>query len=317
MDSGLHCLYMRFYALPCAAVLWCVSCAIAQKPSAPTAFDKSTMEQYVRHLYVWGPQISVSVGDPKPSTDLPGFKEVVVTGSAGPATQEETFYISNDGHRIIRGVVYDIAKNPFDADKEKLNTDLQPSFGEPGAPVVIVMFSDFQCSYCKEEAKIIRQNVASTFPTQVRVYFKDFPLEPIHPWAKPAAIAGRCVFRQKPAAFWDFHDWMFEHQGEINLENLKEKVTEWAKTKAIEPIQFAACIDNKTTEAEITKSQAEGRMLGINSTPTLFVNGRRLVGNLPWPQLKQIIDHEIEYQKTHGGGEKCCEVTLPTPLTTK
>ena len=62
------------------------------------------------------------------------------------------------------------------------------------------------------------------FPTQVRVYFKDFPLEPIHPWAKPAAIAGRCVFRQKPAAFWDFHDWIFEHQGEITVENLKDKV---------------------------------------------------------------------------------------------
>lgn len=308
---------MRFYTLPCAALLWCVSCAVAQKPATPNAFDKPTMEQYVRHLYVWGPQISVSVSDPKPSTDLPGFKEVVVTGNAGQASQEETFYISNDGKRIIRGAVYNIATNPFESDKAKLKTDLQPSFGEPGAPVVIVMFSDFQCSFCKEEAKIIRQNVASTFPTQVRVYFKDFPLEPIHPWAKPAAIAGRCVFRQKPAAFWDYHDWIFAHQDEISPENLKEKVAEWTKTKGIEPIQFAACIDNKATEPEVDKSQAEGKALGINSTPTLFVNGRRLVGNLPWPQLKQIIDHEIEYQKAHGGGEKCCEVTLPSPLPAK
>jgi protein-disulfide isomerase len=308
---------MRLSPLLSAALLWCVSCAVAQKPASPTAFDKPTMEQYVRHLYVWGPQINVSVGDPKPSADLPGFKEIVVSASAGQATQEETFYISSDGKHIIRGSVYDVRKNPFDADKAKLKTDLQPSFGEPGAPVVIVMFSDFQCSYCKEEAKIIRQNIASTYPNQVRVYFKDFPLEPIHPWAKPAAIAGRCVFRQKPAAFWDFHDWIFEHQGEITVENLKEKVNEWAKTKSLEPIQLAACMDNKATESEVAKSQAEGRTLGVNSTPTLFVNGRRLVGNLPWPQLKQIIDHEIEYQKTHGGGEKCCELTLPSPLTAK
>ena len=122
------------------------------------------------------------------------------------------------------------------------------------------MYSDFQCSYCKEEANVIRKKLAAAFPTQVQVYFKDFPLEPIHPWAKPAAIAGRCVFRQKPAAFWDYHDWMFEHQGEITVENLKDKVAEFGKTKSLEPIQLAACMETKATEAEVNKSQAEGRL---------------------------------------------------------
>ena len=310
-------MYMRHFTLLPAALLWCASSLVAQTPATPaaSALDKATMEQYVRHLFVWGPQINVSVADPKAASDLPGFKEVVVTASAGQASQQEIFFVSNDGRRIIRGSVYDVSKNPFDSDKAKITTDLQPSFGTPGAPVVVVMYSDFQCSFCKDEAKVIRQNVASTYPTQVRVYFKDYPLEPIHPWAKPAAIAGRCVFRQKPAAFWDYHDWIFEHQSEITVENLKDKTSEFAKTKSLEPIQLAACIDNKSTEAEVAKSQAEGRLLGVNSTPTMFVNGRRLVGQVQWPQLKQIIDHEIEYQKTHGGGEKCCELTLPSPLS--
>ena len=309
---------MRHFTLLCAALLSCAISLVAQTTptAAPaSALDKKTMEEYVRHLFVWGPQISVNVAEPKPSSTLPGFKEVIVTATAGAASQEETFLVSNDGKRIIRGSVYDVAKNPFEADKDKLKTDLQPSFGAPGAPVVLVMFSDFQCGFCKDEAKVIRQNVAANYPTQVRVYFKDYPLEPIHPWAKPAAIAGRCVFRQKPVAFWDFHDWIFEHQGEISVENLKDKTAEWAKTQSLEPIQLATCIDNKSTEAEVSKSQAEGRALGVNSTPTMFVNGRRLVGQLQWPQLKQIIDHEIEYQKAHGGGEKCCEVTLPSPLS--
>lgn len=302
-----------------AAALVCPFFLLAQtpKPAHPssTALDKSTMEQYVRHLFVWGPQIQVQVGDPKPSADLPGFKEVNVHASAGQASQDELFLVSNDGKKIIRGTVYDVAKNPFDTDKDKLKTDLQPSFGSPGAPVVIVIFSDFQCSFCKEEAKAIRKDLSAAYPSQVRVYFKDFPLEPIHPWAKTAAIAGRCVFRQKPAAFWDFHDWIFENQGDITMENLKDKVAEWGKTKSLEPVGLAACIETKATLAEVEKNQAEGRVLGINSTPTLFVNGRRLVGQMPWPQLKQIVDHEIEYQKTHGGGEKCCEVTLPTPFS--
>jgi protein-disulfide isomerase len=306
---------MRHFTLLSAALLWFAAAGAAQKAVEPSALTKATMEQYVRHLFVWGPQIQVNVADPKPSNELPGFKEVVVTASAGQASQQETFLVSNDGMRIIRGSVYDVAKNPFDADKSKISTDNQPSFGAADAPVSVVIYSDFQCSFCKEEANVIRKNLAAAFPTQARVYFKDFPLEPIHPWAKPAAVAGRCVFRQKPAAFWDFHDWIFEHQSEITVENLKDKVAEFGKTKSLEPIQLAACMETKATEAEVNKSQAEGRALGVNSTPTLFVNGRRLVGNMPWPQLKQIIEHEIDYQKTHGGSEKCCEVTLPSPLS--
>jgi protein-disulfide isomerase len=306
---------MRHFTLLSAALLWFAGAGAAQKAAEPSALTKATMEQYVRHLFVWGPQIQVNVADPKASTELPGFKEVVVTASAGQASQQETFLVSNDGKRIIRGSVYDVAKNPFEADKNKISTENQPSFGAPDAPVSVVIYSDFQCSFCKEEANVIRKNLPAAFPTQARVYFKDFPLEPIHPWAKPAAVAGRCVFRQKPAAFWDFHDWIFEHQGEITVENLKDKVAEFGKTKSLEPIQLAACMETKATEAEVNKSQAEGRALGVNSTPTLFVNGRRLVGNMPWPQLKQIIEHEVDYQKTHGGSEKCCEVTLPSPLS--
>jgi protein-disulfide isomerase len=222
--------------------------------------------------------------------------------------------VSNDGKKILRGTVYDVAVNPFAADAEKIVTDLQPSFGTPGAPVVAVVYSDFQCGFCKEEAKSVRQNIPAAFPKDVRVYFKDFPLEAIHPWAKPAAMAGRCIFRQKPAAFWDYHDWIFEKQGEITPENLKEKVLEFGGTKGLDAAQLGTCIDTKATEAEVNKSIAEARVLGVNSTPTMFVNGRRVVGNVSWPQIKQIIEHEIEYQKSHGGGEKCCELTIPSPL---
>ena len=280
-----------------------------------SALDKAAMEEYVRHLFVWGPQIQVKVGDPKPA-DLPGFHQISVVASAGGSSQEELFYVSKDGRKIVRGVIFDVDKSPFEADLKKLKTEFQPSFGTPGAPVVLVLFSDFQCGYCKEEAKMIRQNLPSTYPKEVRVYFKDFPLEQIHPWAKTAAIAGRCVFRQKPAAFWDYHDWMFEHQADVTAENLKEKVFEFGKTRELNEQQLGSCIDTRATEAEVNRNIAEGKALQINSTPTLFVNGRKLVGQGGWPQLRQIIDFEIDYQKAHGdaGAEKCCEVKLPSPL---
>jgi protein-disulfide isomerase len=292
------------------------------KPATPaaapakSALDKATLENYVRHLFVWGPQINVKISDPAPAP-MAGFQEVRVHASAGNASQEEVFYISKDGQKILRGQVFDVARNPFRSDLDKLKTEFQPSFGTPGAPVVLVIFSDFQCSFCKEEAKMLRDNVVAAYPKQVRVYFKDFPLEQIHPWAKAASIAGRCVFRQNAPAFWDYHDWIFEKQAEITPENLKDKVLDFAKSKEIGGLQLARCIDTRATEAEVNKNVQEARALNINSTPTVFINGRRLAGRTDWNTLRQIIDYEIEYQKTaKNAGEDCgCEVKLPSPLS--
>jgi protein-disulfide isomerase len=143
----------------------------------------------------------------------------------------------------------------------------------------------------------------------------EFPLDQIHPWAKTAALAGRCIFRQNASAFWDYHDWIFAHQDEIKPENLKDKILEFAKGKEIDPLQLTRCMDNKQTEAEVDKTQAQGRELGVSATPTLFVNGRRLVGRVDWPTLRGVIDYELDYQKSaHNAGEDCgCEVKLPAP----
>jgi protein-disulfide isomerase len=287
------------------------------KPAATTgksAFDKAAFEPYVRHLFLYGPNVAVKISDPKPC-EMPGFQEVRVTFSAGQVSQDEVFYVSKDGKKIVRGAIFDIDQNPFQEELNKLHTDLQPSIGTPGAPVVIVEFSDFECSYCREEAKMIRENLLKTFPKEVRLYYKDFPLDAIHPWARQAAIAGRCVFRQNPAAFWEYHDWIFGKQPDITPEKLKTEVMTWAEGKGLDMLQFGRCYDNKSTEPEVNKSVAEGQSLRIQSTPTLFVNGRKLEGSVPWPNLKAIIEGELDYQKTTGlAGEKCCEVKLPSPL---
>lgn len=282
-----------------------------------SALDKATLEAYVRHLLLWNPQIQVTVSDPKPAP-MPGYQEFTVTGTYQKASLSEQFYVSADGQKIIRGTVFDVNKSPFESDLEKLKTDLQPSLGTAGAPVVIVLFTDFQCPYCRNESKMLRERLIQTYPTQVRLYFKDFPIESIHPWAKNASIAGRCVFRQQPALFWDFHDWVFGKQEELTVENLRSKIGEWAQTKAsagLDSLQLNRCIENRSTEAEVDKSISEAMALRVNSTPTLFINGRRIQGSLQWEQLKSIIDWELDYTKRTGiGGDKCCEVTLPTPI---
>jgi protein-disulfide isomerase len=276
--------------------------------------DKPKLEAYLRHLFVWPPPIEMAIADPKPGP-MAGFYEVRVRGSQGNASQEETFYVSRDGQKIIRGTVFDLSQNPFKPDLDKITTAYQPATGTPGAPVVLVEFSDFECPYCREQARMLHENLLKEYPKQVRLYYLDYPLESLHPWAKTAAMMGRCIFHQNAGAFWDYHDWIFQHQEEITPDNLKEKVLEFAAGKGIDKDQLSKCIDSRATEEEVEKTKAEGKALEVNSTPTMFVNGRRMVGTLQWPDLKRVIDYEIEYQKTaKNAGEDCgCNVSLPMP----
>lgn len=304
-------------------LLLCAAWPAAAQPAAAPAqaakkksfLDKPTLEAYVRHLFVWPAQITVQVGDAKPS-GIPGMSEIAVTGSMGGASQAVSFFVSGNGEKIIQGTSFDVNANPFKSTLDKLKTDFTPGYGAEKAPVVVVIFSDYQCPYCKEEAKMIRSNLTQTFSKEVKVYFKDFPLEQIHNWAKTAAIAGRCVYRSEMAKFWDYHDWVFDNQDQLNPENFRPKFEVFLNSKGIEALSVLQCFDKKATEADVNKTFAEGRALDVNSTPTLFVNGRRLGGNVSWPQLKQIVEFEVEYQKTaKNAGEDCgCDLTLPSVL---
>lgn len=294
----------------------CAAAVLGLSASRPSALDKTVMEEYVRRLFVWGPQIQVKVEDPKPSQTLPGFLDVKVVASSGSASKSELFYVSKDGQKIVRGEVFNVDRSPFEADEAKLNTVGAPSFGKASAPVKIVVFSDFECGFCKEESKVLRENLPKSYPEQVQVFYMDYPLEAIHPWAMAAAQAGRCVLRQKPAAYWAYHDYMFENQDQITPENLREKVIAFAQGQSLDMQALTTCIDSHATAQEVARSHQIGKALDINSTPTLFVNGRRIAGNIPWANLQQIIDFELDYRKSHPNvsAEKCCEITLPTPL---
>lgn len=289
----------------------------AARAAKPAGFSAAALESYIRHLLLWNDQISVKIAPPKPGP-MPGYQEVTATGSFQNVTIDEVFYVSHDGTKIVRGSVYDINQSPFQRELAMLKDLKDPFMGTPGAPVTLVAFSDYQCSYCKEEAKTIRANLLKTYPKEVVYYFREFPLDQIHPWARAASIAGRCVHAANAAAYWDFHDWAFDKQQEIRPENFKAKFMEWAQTKSLDTIQLGRCLDTKATEAAINRNVADARALRVTSTPTLFVNGRALPGSLSWNQLKVIIDWELKYAKQAAAkAEECCSISLPTPLPAK
>jgi protein-disulfide isomerase len=315
-------LNMRFVPLLLVCAL-----GFAAEPKAKSAFDKPTLEDYVRHLLVFAPGVQVKIDDPTPST-IAGLKKVAMHVSFGPNEETLDFYVSDNGRYLInitQGGVYDITKDPFQEDLDKLNTAGAPNFGTPGAPISLVVFSDFECPQCKMEAEALRKELLAAFPTQVHLYYKDFPLESLHPWAKPAAATGRCVLQQGQDHFWNYYDWVYANQGDIKADNFRSKVDDFAKNEKLDLMQFGRCMDNPAAVgAEVDKEIAEGKALNLNGTPTIFVNGRRLMGAYPWDNLKAIIQADLDYQKTHPAttpnttasatDEKCCEVTIPTAL---
>jgi protein-disulfide isomerase len=277
----------------------CVAGIGAQDRDAAPPLDKGKIEAYVRHLFLWPPNIDVHLSDPEP-TKIPGFSLLRVRASQGSRTQQESFYLSSDGQTLLRGDVFDLKGNPFAATADKLEAALSraPSYGARHAAVSVVVFSDFECPYCRREAQILRKNLISAYPDGVTVYYADFPLEEIHPWARLAAVAGQTIFRENPSVFWDYHDWIFEHQNEIKTANVKEKIRQFVEGKGLGADEVDRVVDANASDSEVQLGIQLGRSLGVNQTPTLFINGRRLVGAADWAEVKATIDHEIEYRKS-------------------
>jgi protein-disulfide isomerase len=277
-----------------AILLLCATTALAWAAPGKGALDKATLENYLRHVELFRGDVTFKIDDPQPSKYLPSFSEVLVHIIFNSVEKDELFYISSDGQTIIRGDIFNLGRSPFQSNLDKLSRADQPSFGPADAPVTIVEFGDFECPDCKMEAPILRHELTEAFGSKVRVYFKNFPLESVHPWARAAAITGRCVYQQGQPGFWKFYDWIYENQEQINGDNLNAKVLAWAGDNGVDTVKLGQCIDTKATEEEVNRSIAEGHALGIQGTPTLFINGRK-IGGLMWPDLQLVINKELEF----------------------
>jgi protein-disulfide isomerase len=169
----------------------------------------------------------------------------------------------------------------------RVKVDPQIGFakGPRDAPVTIVEFSDFQCPYCRAVIPTLKQ-VAARYPDRVRWVFRDFPLESIHPEAPLAHEAARCAGEQD--RFWPYHDLLFE-QTDVTPAALKR----YAAQLGIEAAAFAECLDSRRHRAAVAADVQAGHRLGVTGTPTFFVNGRPLVGNLPVAEFQRAIDREL------------------------
>jgi protein-disulfide isomerase len=158
-----------------------------------------------------------------------------------------------------------------------------------------VEFADFECPHCRELYDTLKA-IETKYP-QIRVIYKNFPLNQIHPWAETAAIGGRCAFEQSPEAFWKVHDSIFENQDVISTENVWDKLVTFASEAGLNADMFKACLSSPDAQKAVETDRAEGVALGVSSTPTLYVNGRPIAGGDP-ATLQQYIDFELSAQNS-------------------
>jgi protein-disulfide isomerase len=133
--------------------------------------------------------------------------------------------------------------------------------------------------------------------------FKDYPIEQIHPWARTAALAGRCAYQQDPKAFWKMYDLIYDHQEIISAASAWTNMTDYAGRTGLSVDTFKACLAGTEAAAAVDASKASGQKLEVNSTPTVFVNGRRFVG-ADQHLLEQYINYELAQQKSTKPSDK-------------
>ena len=254
---------------------------------------KKKVGAYLRNMFAFGADVKLTVGDFKDS-GVPNLLETDITVTIGENKQDAKMWVSKDGKYLLRGEMADMNKDGFAENRSKLDLKAAPATGNPNATVTIVEFADFECPVCRQLHDALR-GLLPNYP-QTRLVFKDFPLEQLHPWARTGALAGRCAYGQDPKAFWKMYDYLYDNQDLISAANAWDKAVDYARQAGLATDSFKACMTSQEAAAAVDANVANGKLLEVNSTPTLFVNGRRVVG-ADAHQLEQVIQYELQHLK--------------------
>ncbi len=161
-----------------------------------------------------------------------------------------------------------------------------PSQGPTSARVVVIEFGDFECPACGQEEPVVSQ-MLSDYAGRIRFVFKEFPLSSIHPYAELAAEAALAANAQ--GKFWPYHDMLYANQTALTRTDLDQ----YATAVRLDLTTFDAALDQGSFKSAVAADVAQGDMVGVDATPTFFVNGIAVVGSVPYSQLKSVIDQQL------------------------
>jgi protein-disulfide isomerase len=261
----------------------------ALKTALPATAD---VDAYMKRSFGYDPGVSWQVLDIR-EAPVPGLAEIIVSVNKG---EPYHLFYSPSAQIAFVGQTIPFGPNPYASNRAKLQGAFGPSRGGANGPIQIVEFSDLQCPHCKASQPII-EKLQTDFP-QVHFVFQQFPLPAsLHPWAMKAAQYADCAGQMNKDAFWKYVDSIFDNQGGIALATADDKLKELATAAGYDAQKISACAASPETEARIKKSLDLGQSLNVSQTPTVFVNGRAVLGlaGIPYDNLKNLVQFEIDH----------------------
>jgi len=260
----------------------------------PAASDDTISSRVVDYFgkAVSTPGVTFKITKIEPA-EIPGWKKGHLEAALGEQKQDVPFYVSNDGRYLFRSDVVDLTIDPFQAVMQKIKLDGAPSRGPADAKVTVVEFSDFECPFCARAWEIFEKEVYPQYGDKVRFVFKQMPLTQIHPFSEDAAVASMCALQQGNDQFWKLYNGLFAAQNELTKENLPAKVEEIATAAGLDVPKLKDCLASRKSIDAVRADQQEAAAVGVNSTPTFFVNGRRVQGAQDANAFKQALDQAL------------------------
>jgi protein-disulfide isomerase len=278
-------------------LLICLGCVAQSTP--PDVARK--IERQIRSYYSIPADVNVTVGAINPSNELPGFDGVSVIVVSDGKPKELKFLISKDRNSMMRLTKFDLTKDPFAEVMSKIDVSGRPSRGAKGAKVVVVNYDDFECPYCSRMHATLFPSILKEYGDRVTFIYKDDPLDEIHPWAIHAAVDANCLATQNTDAYWDFADYIHANKNEV--ENQKtpddrlaavDKITlQQGQKHNLDAAKLESCVKAQNTDS-VKKSMKEAEDLGVNGTPTMFINGEKVDGAVPVSELRAALDNALK-----------------------
>ena len=201
------------------------------------------------------------------------------------SNKSEGTIINNDGNNPIAGNT--------EPSVVSASADDDPVMGDKNAKVTIIEFSDYQCPFCQRFYSQALPQIKKEYieSGKVKLVFRDFPLDSIHPMATPAALAAECVGENGDEAYYKMHDKIFENQQQLSVENLKK----WAKDLGY---NIDSCLDNQKYLSEVRKDLNDAQASGGQGTPYFVIIGKDgkgtpISGAQPFENFKKVIDSKL------------------------
>ena len=281
-----------------AVVLLLVSAGCSAQNVSPEL--KTRIQRQVQAQYDLPMDVKVDVGPRRPS-DFPTYDLVTITLSGrGGKDQKVDFLLSQDGKTLVKFTKIDLTRDLYAERMDKIDVKGRPVRGNPNAKVTIVNFDDLQCPFCSRMHSTLMQEILPQYGDRIKIVYKDFPL-PMHPWAQHSANDANCLAAENGPAFWEYADYVHANQRTISgaAQDLPKSQAELdrialdlGRKHGADMGRLQACVKAQPDTA-LKASMAEGESLGLNATPTLFINGQRVEGAVDADEVRAILNQQL------------------------